>query len=372
MNKIIRIFSLDLEYLRLKYKEWEKTHYESLNLFEIIQFGRLEPIHTKFLYWLLRPAYHNRSYHNKYISEFLKLNDIQINGNEKFIVHSEKSSNSSILGNESKRRVDLWIEIELKDSTKTIVIENKIDDDLTESQVSQEIRQYLKPENEDIFIALLLDSKKDQFIDLKTNSNLVRDFIDQGIKFKLFTFSNWLNLNKTFKYFNKEELDKVKHLNDNIKKVIEMKELIDFNEEFKQYLKSYSAIKHFEENFQKESVSFLNNLYERLIKIYDCEDKKIDKKRDNITLRFKIKNYGFEIWFRAYQLNDFYTWITVTNINKSENNETLMKQIQNVEGFDPDDTDRGLCWVEVQINPFDCQETDKIIFEKLQEINGLL
>ena len=369
MDKVIE--TLDLEYLRLKYKEWEITHDESLNLFEIIQFGRFEPIHTKFLYWLLRPAYHNQSYRNKYISEFLKFNGIQINGNEKIIVHSEKSSYSSILENESKRRVDLWIEIELRDSTKTIVIENKIDDDLTELQVSQEIRQYLKPENEDIFIALLLDSKKDQFIDLKTNSHLIRDFIDQGIKFKLFTFSNWLNLNENFKHFTEEEQDKVKHLNDNIKKVVEMKELIDFNAEFKQYLKSYSAIKHFEEYFQKESESFLNDLYEQLIKIYNCEDKKIDKNRDNVTLKFKIKNYGFAIWFRAYHLNGFYTWIVVSN-NESENNETLIKQIQNVDGFDPDDTGKGLCWVEVKINPFDRQETGKIIFEKIQEINTLL
>lgn len=371
MNKVIEM--LDLEYLRLKYKEWEKTHNESLNLFEIIQFGRFEPIHTKFLYWLLRPAYHNQSYRNRYISEFLKFNGIHINGNEKIIVHSEKSSYSSILENESKRRIDLWIEIESRDSRKTIVIENKIDDDLTESQVSQEIRQYLKPENEDIFIALLLDSKKDQFIDLKTNSHLIRDFIDQGIKFKLFTFSNWLNLNENFKYFNIEEMDKVKHLNDNIKKVIEMKEFIDFNDEFKQYLKSYSAIKHFEDNFQEESKSFLNNLYKRLIIIYNCEDKKIDRNRDNVTLKFKIKNYVFEIWFRANTLNDYYTWIGVSNNdNKSENHETLIKQIQNVEGFTPEDKEKGLCWFEVKINPFDCQQTGKIIFEKIEEINNLL
>jgi len=240
------------------------------------------------------------------------------------------------LENESKRRVDLWIEIELKDSTKTIVIENKIDDDLTESQVSQEIRQYLKPENEDIFIALLLDSKKHQFHELDYNSKLIKDAKDKGIKFKLFTYSNWLKLNDEFTEFNQRELDMVKHLNENINRVIKMNEISEFNKGFKQYLQTYSAIKHFENNFQEQSVQFLESLIKDLKKKSICKDENITKKNEDLMLKFKIKEYGIEVWFKAYILEDNITYIGISDTNKTNDSESTIVSIQNIEGFDPE------------------------------------
>lgn len=372
-----KIFSINLAYLKSKFEEWEETHNESLNLFEIIQFGHFEPIHTKFLYWLLRPQYHIQSYQNRYLIEFLKRNGIQVNENEKFHVYSEKSSNSLIEEDELKRRIDLWIEIESENITKTIVIENKIDDDLTESQTSQEIRQYLKPENEDIFIALLNDSKKHQFYELNHNSNIIKDAKDKGIKFKLFTYSNWLKLNNEFTEFNKRELDKIKHLNENINRVIKMNEISEFNDGFKHYLQTYSAIKHFEDNFQKQSAQFLESIKKDLIKKSICKDGNIIKKREDLMLKFKIKEYGIEVWYKAYILENNHTWIGISDTNKTNDSESTIVSIQNIEGFEPTENDKGAFgvrayWIEISINPYDLKDTKEKIINKLEEISNLL
>lgn len=372
-----KIFGINLAELKSKFKEWEETHAESLNLFEIIQFGHFEPIHTKFLYWLLRPRYHIQSYQNRYLIEFLKRNGIQVNENEKFHVYSEKSSNSLIQEDELKRRIDLLIEIESENITKTIAIENKVDDDLTESQTIQEIRQYLKPENEDVFIAVLNDSKIFQFHELNHNSNIITDAMNKGIKFKLFTYSNWLKLNDEFKEFNKSELDMVKHLNENINRLIKMKEISEFNDQFKQYLQTYSAITHFENNFQEQSDQFLKSLEKDLMKKSICKDGIIRKTRENLMLKFEIKEYGIEVWFKAFYLKDNITYIGISDTNKTNNSESTIVTIQNIEGFCPEDNEKGAFgvntyWIEISINPYNLKETKQKIINKLGEIFNIL
>ena len=60
---------LSLQFLNIRYKDRIRNFYENPTLFEILEYGNQEIVHTKFLYWMLRPAYHKFSYKNKYVGK---------------------------------------------------------------------------------------------------------------------------------------------------------------------------------------------------------------------------------------------------------------------------------------------------------------
>ena len=239
MSNTKQMFRLTLEFLKSNYKNWEETHSEYLTLFQVIEYGDLEPIHTMFLYWLLRPAYHKKTYKDKYVREFLSRNGIETNSNDKILVHTEEISSIPIEDMEKqRRRADIWIDIQRGKSKQTIVVENKINDVLKEDQVVQEMEQYLGNEKGDVYIALLLDSNRYQYESLEKNPFVIETQKKSGNIFRLFTYSNWLELNEEFlNHFDKDEHDKIKHLNENIRRLVKMKEHENFNKESKLYTK---------------------------------------------------------------------------------------------------------------------------------------
>lgn len=173
------IFHLSIDYISSKYQDWEKSHYEDLNLFEILDYANLEFIHTKFLYWMLNPSYHKKTYKDNYAREFLSRNGVDCSSNAKIKVLYEKPSISELDEEESRRRSDLWIVVKDGDVERNIIVENKLFSELTEAQACQEINQYLKNPG-DVYIALLFDFHKQEYYSLINKSDLIKKYIKNG------------------------------------------------------------------------------------------------------------------------------------------------------------------------------------------------
>ena len=365
-------YKLNLSFLNLKYDDYLTNYYENLTLFEIMEYGHQEVVHTKFLYWQMRPSYHKFSYKNDFILEFLKLNDIISSENANFFVYLEKTSDNIIQEDESKRRSDLYIDIEENKKIRRVVIENKIFSELTEFQVEQEIIQYLKNPN-DVFIALLLDSNVEEFYSIIKKSEKIKEYIQIGIKLKLFPYSEWLNLNKRFienNKFSRNEKEKVKHLNENIRRLLKMNELKEFDDNFKIYLSSYRTIDYFETAFQEQCRIFLNHLKERILK----ETNLTNGRMKNLYkgLKFDFDPFDIEIFFTPEEgLNENIGKIAIGISNDIDKREEYLKKIQERDDFNNEGTNYWK-WIQFEINPYNIKGCEDIFINKIKNIEKTL
>jgi hypothetical protein len=210
------LLSLQMDYLKYLYSV---RNIQRLNLFEIIKFGHFEPIHTKFMYWLMGGERH--SYRDKYVREFLSSIKVNIGPTDMIEVHSEQGSGLNEDYDEPRWIADIIIEIHSKEKDKPtqVIIENKIYDELTFKQVSGEITHYKLKEG-DVFVALMPQSKKWQYDNV--HNEIIEKRITIGVNLQFYSYSDWLKLNERFDGFDREDQDKVKHLNDNIRRLIDM------------------------------------------------------------------------------------------------------------------------------------------------------
>ncbi|MBU1855214.1 MAG: PD-(D/E)XK nuclease family protein [Nanoarchaeota archaeon] len=363
-----QILKLNINYLADVFKEWNATHYEKLTLLQIIQYGDFEPIHTKYLYWLLERKYHKKPYN--FLFEFLQHIGINTNKIIKFNVNTEITVDSRRAQQNIQRRVDIWIELFYEDRKQNIIIENKIYDRLTPEQVDDEISQYLNHKG-DMFIALLLDSNKLQFEQVITHPSIEKHK-ERGIELKLFKYSNWLQLNKsciTKKIFNKDDVGKVIHLNKNIKRLINMEEILNFDENYKMCINSYDAIIHIQEMFQEQAKNFLDRLHHRIQKENLCgeaSNKKTTPFRQ--LLSFEYKDIMIEIIFDVKYLTNksmiIYAGVPL-NLIKNHN------KLELIEGYAPwSESYKNKKWsrYEYSVDAYDIEDIEAKTISKLKKI----
>lgn len=378
MSNREQMFRLNLEFLKSKYEIWDENHSEELTLFQIIEYGDLEPIHTMFLNWLLRPAYHKKTYQNKYVREFLKRNGIETNSNDKIIVRTEETSSSIIENKEEdqQRRADIWIEVHGNKSKRTIIVENKINDMLGHEQVVQEMKQYLGNNKGDVYIALLLDSNRYQFENLEKNPIVEKTLKNKDIIFRLFTYSNWLELNKEFdEHFGEIEKRKIQHLNENIWRLVKMEEISDFNEDYKIYLNSYTAINHYKEKYREQIEIFLNHLIKKYQKLFGSKAKVRMKDR---MVGFDLKGYDVEIWCTDEYLPNNMISFGILLPENSNKRDHLIKKLEpffigHEKGYrDTNKEDKIWEFFDAKVNPLDHKELEKDIINKINEMEKIL
>ena len=366
------IFHLSIDYISSKYQDWKKSYYEDLNLFEILDYGNLETIHTKFLYWMLDPSYHRKTYKDNYAREFLLRNKLDCSSKAKIKVLYEEPSISELDAEESRRRSDLWIVVKDGDAEKNIIVENKLFSELTEVQAREEINQYLKNPG-DIYIALLFDFHKQQYYSLINRSDTIKKYIKNGTVINLFLYSEWLQLNKEAedkRYFNRKEQDKIIHLNENLEKLINMEKIKEFDENFKIYLGNYPAIEHFEKSFQKQSRQFFDQVKERILQETKATNMRIRQK--NQGLKFDIGKFELELEFEPQYLKDNIIWLGVAPIKELTNKELYNDALKNISMCDTEMGSSKRIWYKILINPYNIDEMEKLFLEKIKQIQSVL
>ncbi len=371
MESIIQkeeLFKLNINYITTLFEEWNATHHEKLTLLQIIRYGDFEPIHTKYLYWLLEHKYHKKPY--TFLFEFLECIGVKTNKIIKFNVHTEISADSRKAQQNIQRRVDIWIELFYEDRKQNIIIENKIHDRLNSEQVDDEISQYLNHKG-DIFIALLLDSNEWQFKQLKTHLS-IKKHEKRGIKLKLFKYSDWLQLNEisiTKKIFNKNDVSKIIHLNKNIKRLIKMEEMSDFDENYKLCIGSYDAIIHIQEKFQEQAEKLLEKLHVKMQKEKIC-DEASNKKTTQFrrTLTFEYNGLAIEVVFDVEDLTDnnmmIYAGVPLNLIKD-------YKKLELIEGyFSGSNSYKNKKWFgyEYSVDVYDIDDIETKTISKLKQI----
>jgi len=361
------IFHLSIDYISSKYQDWEKSHSEDLNLFEILDYGDLETIHTKFLYWMLDPSYHRKTYKDNYAREFLLRNKLACSSNAKIMVLYEEISISELDEEESRRRSDLWIVVKDGDVEKNIIVENKLFSELTEAQAREEIHQYLKNPG-DVYIAFLFDSHKQEYFSLVKKLD-----IRNGTLINLFLYSEWLQLNKDAekkKYFNQKEQEKIIHLNENLEKLINMEKIKEFDENYKIYLSSYPAIEHFEKSFQKQSGQFFNQVKERILK--ETQATHMRPRQKNKGLKFDIGKFELELRFDPEDLVDHIVWLGIAAVDDFPKMETYYNALRKIIGYAPEWDTSGWIWYKIPVDPLDIKEMEKRFLEKIKQIQSVV